>query len=316
MAVPKDRGPCVLVEPAMKIAYLVFAYKNPKLIQRIVEHLESDDAAFFIHIDAKVPLAPFQAIRGKNIFSTERRLPVYWAEFSGVEAILLLIRSALAAPRRYDYLVLLSGSEFPLCSRAYIRAFFERNRGREFITMKKMPAPGKPISRLTTLRFPSTRPILRFLFRGLAKVGLAQRDYRKHFDGLEPYSGITWWTLTSEACRYVVEFADQHPKLTDFFQHVHAPEETFIHTILGNSPFRSHIRRNLNYEEWLPIGRQEHPELISDKHVEFFESQNEVTVQDLHGPDELLFARKFSDENLDMVDRIVEMIRRKEKLPQ
>lgn len=299
----------------MKIAYLVFAYKNPKLLQRIVQHLESDDAAFFMHIDAKFPLAPFQAIRGRNICFTEQRIPVFWAEFSGVEAILLLIRTALAAPQRYDYFVLLSGSEFPLRSRQYIHNFFEQNRGREFITMKKMPAPGKPISRLNTLRFPSTRPGLRFLFRALAKFGLAQRDYRKHFAGLEPYSGVTWWALSREACRHVVEFTDQHPRFVNFFRNVHAPEETFVHTILGNSPFQSRVRRNLNYEEWLPVGPQTHPEMISAKHVKWFESQNEVSVQDLHGPGELLFARKFSDDSLSLVDRIAAMIMRKEKLP-
>lgn len=300
----------------MKIAYLVFAYKNPKLIQRIVEHLGGEDASFFVHIDAKFSLAPFAVIQGKNIFFTEQRVPVYWAEFSGVEAILLLLRTALAAPQHYDYFVLLSGSEFPLRSRDYIHTFFKQNCGHEFITMKKMPAPGKPISRLNTLRFPSTRPVLRFVFRALAKFGLAQRDYRKHFDGLEPYSGVTWWALSLDACQYVVDFANRHPQLVKFFQNVHAPEETFIHTILGNSPFQSRVRRNLNYEEWLPTGAQTHPEMISAKHVEWFESQDAVSVQDLHGPGELLFARKFSDGSLPLVERIIAMIARKEKLPE
>jgi hypothetical protein len=299
----------------MKIAYLLFAYKNPRLIAKIIGHLAGDEAAFFVHIDRKVELAQFDALRGDHVFFTEQRVLVHWAEFSGVEAILLLIRQALAAPVRYDYFVLLSGSEFPLRSRQYIHNFFEQNQGREFITMMKMPAPGKPLSRLNTLRFPSTRPVLRFVFRVLAKFGLAQRDYRKAFGQLEPYSGVTWWALSREACQHVCDFTQQDQALTEFCRNIHAPEETFIHTIIGNSPFGVRRRRSLVYEEWLTSGPQTHPEMISQKHLDLFASQNEVSVQDLHGPGELLFARKFSDDNLSLVEKLRAIIAAKEKLP-
>jgi hypothetical protein len=299
----------------MKIAYLIFAYKNPKLIKKTVEYLSCEDVSFFVHIDGKVAINQFESIRGENIFFTDKRMRVYWAEFSGVEAILLLIRQALAAPQRHDYFVLLSGSDFPLRSGRYIHNFLEINRGREFITMMKMPAPGKPLSRINTLRFPSTRPILRFVFRALAKMGLAQRDHRKYLGNLDPYSGITWWALSREACQYIVEFTQRHQKLTKFFENIHAPEETFIHTILGNSPFKSQMRRNLVYEDWSGQGGRAHPEMINAIHLDFFESQKEVSVQDLHGPGELLFARKFSDDDLHLVERIAEMIDKKEKLP-
>lgn len=97
-----------------------------------------------------------------------------------------------------------------------------------------------------------------------------------------------------------------------FCENIHAPEETFIHTILGNSPFRAKARRNLVYEEWPTSGPRHGPKVLTAKNVEFFESRNEVSVEDLHGPGELLFARKLSDENLDLVDRIAKMIQVKE----
>ena len=299
----------------MKIAYLFFVYKNPRLIKKTVEYLSCDDASFFLHVDAKASLDQFASIRGENIFFTSKRIPVYWAEFSGVEAILQLIREALAAPQRHEYFVLLSGSEFPLRSPQYIHRFLEANRGAEFITMMKMPAPGKPIARLNTVRFPSTRPILRFVSRALAKVGLAQRDYRKHFDGLEPYSGVTWWALSREACEYVIEFTRNHGKLAKYFETMHAPEETFIHTILGNSPFKSRVRRNLLFEDWDQDGPRHHPNILGGKHVALFESQEAVAPNDSHGPCEMLFARKFSDDVLPLVERIAAMIAKKEKLP-
>jgi hypothetical protein len=54
--------------------------------------------------------------------------------------------------------------------------------------------------------------------------------------------------------------------------------------------------------------------MTSQKHVAFFRSQDEVCcVQDLHGPGELLFARKLSDESTGLVRQLDEMVKRKER---
>jgi len=294
----------------MRIAYLVFAYQNPMLIGRTIDRLTCDDVSFFVHIDARRDIAPFAGLRAANVVFADRRVRVHWAEFSGVAAIIGLIRQALAAPKPFDYFVLLSGSEYPLRSREYIHDFFEKHRGQEFITMARMPAPGKPLSRLNTVRRPSSRPAARFLSRSLAKVGLGQRDYRQAFGTMEPYSGMTWWALSREACRYVVDFVDRDTVLQGFFKDTFAPEETFFHTVLGNSPFLTRARRNLLYEDWSAAGA--HPARLTGAHVAWMESQDEVRLDDAHGPGELLFARKLSDETLELTSRIDRMICRKE----
>ena len=109
----------------MKIAYLILAHRNPRLIKKAVECLSCEDIAFFIHIDAKVDISQFDSIRGKNVFFIEKRIAVSWGEFSQTEAIFLLIQEALAAPQRYDYLVLLSGSDFPCEAGGMFAAFWK-----------------------------------------------------------------------------------------------------------------------------------------------------------------------------------------------
>jgi hypothetical protein len=285
----------------IKIAYLFFAYKNPELVKKTIEHLSSDDCAFFIHIDSKSDIGKFAAIRGNNVFFSEKRLPVYWGEFSGVRAIQLLIIQALTHAQTYDYFVLLSGSEYPLKDKAYIHKFFESNRGTEFISMVKMPNAdaGKPISRIDTLRIQSTRPVYRFVVKILARIGFAQRDYRKYLGSFEPYSGHTWWALTREACQYIMDFQKHNQWVARYFEDTFAPEEMFFHTILGNSPFRSRTQRNLVYEDW--SARGSHPAMINEQHIAFFAAHEKITLNDAFGFGELLFARKFSDDNLDMV---------------
>jgi hypothetical protein len=290
----------------------VFAYKNPRLLERVIGTLSSEDCSFFIHIDQKSNIKEFSRIRGKNVFFSEQRIPVYWAEFSGVQAILLLIRQALQGPQDYDYLVLLSGSDYPIRSARYIHTFLEEHRGLEFINIVKMPneAAGKPISRINTLRIQSNKPYRRMAVRVMAKVGLAHRDYRKYLGSVEPYAGNTWWALTRDACQYILEFVERNQHVKSFFQNVFAPEETFFHTILGNSPFRSQTRRNLVYEDWSVSGA--HPAMINDQHLAFFESQEKVEISDAYGSGELVFARKFSDESPDLLQRIDGMIGRKD----
>lgn len=296
----------------MKIAYLVFAYRNPELLRREIEALSTPDSFFYIHIDKKSNVNDFSGIRGSNIFFLENRVCVYWAEFSGVLAILALIDRALKSPQVCDYLVLLSGSEYPLRSKNYIHNFFQKNSGQEFMDLIAMPnnAAGKPLSHINTFRVQSRHPYLRLVVRILSKMGIVRRDYRKYLGGLAPYGGHTWWALTREACQYIVDFAAQNPQIRSFFENVPQPEEMFFHTILGNSKFKARVRRNLLFEDWSAGGCR--PEMINNEHVARFEAEDKVQISDVWGSGEVLFARKYGDENLKVVDRIDAMIRKKD----
>jgi hypothetical protein len=295
----------------MKIAYLMLVHSNPRLQKRAIDMLSSDGSGFFIHVDAKSDITQFSSIRGENVTFIQPRIPVYWGEFSIVRATMRLMQAALDSPQGYDYFVFLQGSDYPLRNGMYIQRFFAENRDLEFLSLVKMPAPGYPLSRLEALRYPSTKPFLRFATRALGKIGLARRNYRRHLVGLEPYAGDAAWSLSGNACQYIVDFAIQHPQVEAFFQNTFmAPDEWFFHTILGNSSFRPQCRRSLCYRDYPQ--NASHPALIMEKHVRFFESQERAFVEDEWGPGEILFARKFSDQTLHIVDRIDEMISRKE----
>jgi hypothetical protein len=226
-----------------------------------------------------------------------------------VDAILSLLRHAIAD--RYDYCVLITGSCYPLRTGGYIRTSLNANRGLEYMDILKVPGPGKPLSRYTTIRYPSTKPIRRFTFRTLGKIGLAQRDHRKHLRGLELYSGDGAWALTREACQFVLDFISVNPHVERYFRRTFAPDEAFFHSILGNSKFRERMRRNLIYAVW-PGSANGHPAMITAAHVAEFEQQDQVRRDDMYGPGELLFARKFNDQRMDVVTRVDAMIEGKE----
>ena len=291
----------------MKIAYLMLVHSNPQLQKRAVEILVSEDSACFIHLDLKADARQFSGLDRDQVTFVKPQIPVYWGEFSQVRATMQLIRQALSGRMNYDYLVLLQGADYPLRGSRYIENFFTRNRGSEFINIVSMPALGFPLSKITKLRYPSRKPVKRFVARALGKAGF-RRDYRKYLGDMRPFAGDASWALSREACQYVIDFADRHPNIDHYFQNTESSDEMFFHTILGNSPFHSRVRRSLHYRDYPP--NFSHPAMLSEQHVRFFESRDKVWIEDEWGAGEMLFARKFSDRNLHVLDRIDEMIRR------
>ena len=293
----------------MKIAYLTAVHDNPGVLKRLIAALSCKDCGFFIHIDRKADIRQFSGITGDNIFLSEERIPVYHSGYTQVEATLLLLRDALSRTQDYDYFVLLGGTHYPLRSKEYIHRFFEKNRGTEFISIARMPsdALGMPLSKLNRIYFEEDEPVRRFLSRVLAKVGLAHRDYRKCLGVLEPYGGSNWWALTREACQYIIEFVQSNEGVPRFFRNTCCPDEMFFHTVLGNSPFRSRVQRNLTYLHW-PAGQR--PSFLNSAHLQQIELCDRPWLDDEWGSGEALFARKFSDDNLKLLDRIDAMIMR------
>jgi len=294
----------------MKIAYLIAVHRNPILLKRAIAVLSTEDSAVFIHVDRKTDIQAFKDVSGDNVFKSKERIPVFWGEFSQVVATRLLLKQALDCPEGYEYFVFLQGSDYPLRSGRYIQRFLDDNRDAEFMNLVKMPTPGYPFSKINKLRYPSDRPLQKFASRVLGKFGLARRDYRKYLPGIEAYAGHACWTLSRAACSFLLDFAVSHPHFDAFFQNTFTADEVYFHTILGNSPFFHRVKRGLMYVDWVD---PRHPRMLNDEHVRFFAASDEVRVSDEWGSGEVLFARKFSDERLDIVDRIDEMTRQKER---
>jgi hypothetical protein len=286
----------------MKIAYLILAHTSPKQLARLVAALSSRRADFFIHVDQKTDIQPFQEIKGPGIRFSATRVPVYWGDYSMVEATLILLRSALDCDERFDRFVLLSGAEYPVRKPADIEKFFESNADDEFINLVSMPcdSAGKPISRLQGYQFrPNDGAARRVARKTLVKLGLLprHRDYQACLGSLKPYGGSTWWALTRGAVQHIIDFTDSQREILEFFKNTFHPDESFFQTILGNSPFRQRIRRNLTYADWSKGGKS--PPVLTSTDLAALQSAPEFPASDTYGPGAIMFARKFSDDSLD-----------------
>lgn len=294
------------------IAYLILAHNTPNHLRRLIRALDSPLALFFIHVDRKAVLSRFQdGLSQPNIVWLENRVASYWGEFSLVAAVTALLREALnRSPRSVRYLCLLSGSDYPVRSPEYIERFFSQHRGREFMNLVRIPcaAAGKLLDRVEQFRIQTP-------WQGFFTVRLVAtmnhllndrvkftRDYSKALGGLLPYGGSMWWALTREACEYTVSFIDERPDVVRFFRHSYIPDESFFHTIIGNSRFRSQVARNLTFADWSRPGGG--PAVIDEDHLRGFAAVEPVMGDDVYGRGELLFARKFPDDSAQLTEWI------------
>lgn len=293
----------------MKIAYLIVTHDNPAHLARLTRALSSSASSIFIHVDQKSEIAEFTRAQNANVHFIQDRVRVYWGDFSQVEATLNLLKSALSAPERFDYFVLLSGADYPLRSASYIGSFFARHAGQEFIDIA--PLGSQPLkshlSRIAIYRSRPSDPLVLRLSAKLARVLKIplRRDYEAALGTLVPYGGSTWWALSRQACEYIQSFLILEPRVVEFFKHTRCPDEIFFQTILGNSPFKAKTLRSLTYTDW-----SEHcssPANISERHLDRFRSAWPVTLDSDYGQGEALFARKFSDLHPEFADRIDRM---------
>jgi len=298
----------------MKLAYLILAHNNPKHLKNLIKALNSSNSTIFIHIDAKKDINEFLNLGKNNTFFLEKRTNVYWGEFSIVQATLLLLNPALSYNKKFDYFILISGTDYPLHSVIYIENFFLKNFGKEFINIVPMPCDqiGKPIRRLTHYKFQSKNTFNHALIKTFTLNGRLnlKRDYRLSLGNLVPYAGSQWWALTNSACIFILKFIEKNKQFVDFYVNTHIPDESFFHTIIGNSHFLKKVTHNLTYTDW---SCPKKPAEMNEKHFELFQSNFSIIKKDIYGEGELLFARKFSDKNEELILKLDQLRIKKEQ---
>lgn len=285
----------------MKIAYLLLAHNTPNHMRRLIDALSTDAATFFIHIDKKSDIEEYFYLKKENVYFTKKRIAVYWGHFSQVEAILILMKTAFFSKVKYDRFVLLSGADYPIKSTAYIEAFFQDNKDKEYIVIKHQEKLARHLENYQPL--PKYKQQIRFLRKILIKINIIpeKRNYKKHLGKLTPYGGATWWGLTCKAIEYILRFVDSNPKLMKYFKNIVCPDEILFHTILGNSSFKEKSEGGLTYVDW--SRGESNPAYITRNHLKIFQNPQLFSQNLLDSTaEQKLFARKFCDDSHQLIE--------------
>ena len=272
------------------IAYLVMSYTHPELVRRLVARLRGGVVAVH-HDPRRVALGPIDAL-------VIPPRPIEWGHGSQLAAILRCLRWMTA--HEWDWLVLLSGQDYPVRPVASIEADLLAAPVDAFIRHKPIPprvlrrGAVDEFARRYTYRW---RPLRAASWRApaarLDPLVQVRRLPSGLFAGvparppLPVFHGSDWFSLSRRAVDTVLVAPEE---VVDHFLHTIIPTEAFVHTVLANSGLRL-ANDHRRYAVFDP------PTAPSPR------------VFGLHDVDEVLatgadFARKFADERvLDAIDR-------------
>lgn len=244
----------------MKLAFLITAHNDPSQLRRLITSLPAG-SGFFVHIDAKSDLSAFSGIAQlPNVHFARQRVNVMWGSYSQLKSQIVLLKEAMASEEHYDYFISLSGLDYPLWSNGRLLSFFSARQGTEFIEGIRLDRQGGQ-SRLYRHR----RPLNRFFFRYGSigsKFRVALREiiyalgfrkplsFKAHGKTYHVYKGSSWWAITRELAQSVLDhWADNEYRR--FFLDFFGPDETFVHTVVFNSPFKDRALPSPEHAEHL-----------------------------------------------------------------
>jgi hypothetical protein len=287
----------------LKIAYIILTHNNPIHLNRMIYRLNSPNVSFFIHVDGKSNISNYNIPKFRNIFVIKNRIKVYWGEFSQVQAIINLLKMA-SAKNNYDYYIFLNGTDYPVRNNEYIYNYLIKNKNKEFISIVEMPGIGKTLDRIWYYRFQNSNRnhspvgIIKQTLNLMIRKLKIKRSFPKQYSDFKFYGGCAKWALTGACMHYILDFINSNPKFIQFWRNTHIPDETFFHTIIGNSKFYSNVKCTLLYEDW---SEGDIPAFLSMKHIKIL-TQNEHKTS--YGVSSIIFARKFSDNSTDIINYI------------
>ena len=125
------------VKKDMKQAYLIIAHNKIEQLKFLVSLLDYEKHDIFIMFDKKSRVTKEEkrqvedTVKKSNIFFT-KEVPIYWGDYSLVEAELELFETALEKDE-YSMYHLLSGVDLPLDTAENIYNFFDENQDYSFI---------------------------------------------------------------------------------------------------------------------------------------------------------------------------------------
>lgn len=282
----------------MKIVYFILAHKLPKQLVRLVNKLDTSSSTFLIHVDKKTDketyLSMMKPLSGNTNVHFIKRRTCNWGAFGHVQATLDGIRRAIELDLEFDYMVLLTGQDYPIKSNEYILEFFEKSNGKSYLEYFSLPAETwkqenggmDRINYLYLYFFGRTHKVFpRFFLK-----------YSKLLNGLKIYGGRSNWYLSRNCIEYIDKYMQQEDDFIKFCKYVHVPDEIFFHTILLNSNLKDHlVNDNFKYVVW-PASAAAHPNILRSQDFEHFIHTNKI------------FARKFDITQdakiLDMIDEV------------
>ena len=280
-------------------AFLIIAHDNFSVLDKLLRALAHPRVDIFLHIDAKIKDSPFFQKDYFHLHIIQDRVDTRWGDISQIETEYVLLETALKHGP-YSYFHILSGTHFPLKPIEQILHFFDQVEGKtvfhNLCTATKYQENLKLRSyNLCTRHLGYGSPAIQRLSQMTNRLGHIIQSTLKitRNQDVAFFKASNWVSFTEDAARMLIEKKDFVFKV---FKFSFCGDEFFAPTVLMNSPLKEKI---INYDHYLKLEMGEaNPRVLT------------IDDSDKLIGSGYLFARKFSDKNIDMVEQIIEYTQR------
>jgi hypothetical protein len=286
----------------MKHAYLIIAHNEFEVLERLILALDDIRNDIYIHFDRKLKVYPTFRTQRAGLCVLTKRIDVRWGDISVVEAEYALFEAAYQQGG-YAYYHLLSGVDMPLKSQNDIHDFFDKHKEKEFIGYFQGNIDAQIERKVQRYHlFPKhfrettgwkalVRKYLRSIFLRL-QISLGIKRNKE----IQFKKGTQWVSLTHGFIAYLLS---QKRQVLDTYHHTFCSDEIFVQTICWDSPFRDKIFDQHNEGR----GCMRMINWQNNQLREWEEKDYETLMQS-----EALYARKFSNKQIEVVNNILNHI--------
>jgi len=294
----------------MNLAYIITVHKNPGQLVRLIERLNTDGTSFLVHVDKRTDAHTYASMVDglrhlPNVCFLKKRFKChYMTLFSAVQAVVQGMHELIERGTPFDYLVYLTGQDYPIKTNSQIKAVLESATGRSYLSYWPLPYEATHRTGSRTIQNGSRIECWHLhLFGRYVRMPLRKRSFfgrvvnlfvpkkRKFPAGFKAYGGWAYWCFARQHVEYIHRFVQLHPAFLRFFRFVKSADEVCFQTILLNSPLKDQIiNDDLRYVDWSTedchpklLGREDLDQLVDSPKLfaRKFDLQVDETVLDL-----------------------------------
>ncbi|MDB5916195.1 MAG: hypothetical protein JWR40_429 [Massilia sp.] len=249
----------------MRQVILIHAHKDLGQLNTLVSQLLDDDFLIYVNVDAK------SAIDVNALHPAARlvlpRIAIHWGQFSQVEATLHSMRQVVLEAGGFDKLVFISAQDAPLLPNRRLKMELAALAGRELLDCVAIGPQGWACAeRYQYFHANGTYGALgRLACRAANRIMRVGGLRRTMVNGWQPWGGSSWWSLSRECVKAILERVRTDPAIVRFFRSVSCPDELFFQTLVMNSPFRAKVvLDNFRHIEWAGA-KARHPKVLDER---------------------------------------------------
>jgi len=249
------------------LGFAILSHRQPAQLKRLTRRLSKmfDDPPVTIHHDFS------QCDLERNDFPSNVQVVIpsistKWGDWSLVEAAMAAIKHLFDRGDYPEWLVLLSGNDYPIQKPDKISSFYENTSYDAFVSSKKLTEAKLSTKRefywFARYNWPKINyPSLFHIFKSIKKRKLvkepivlkekwAQR-FLTPFSPVYPcYGGSFWFSANREAAKALLHTFENNRKLCRFYQNVVIPDESFFVTVLNNEKNLNVYPYNYRFADW------------------------------------------------------------------